>query len=142
MGGWTLPGAQVGTGSVTSVVSAKLSTVLEKLPLVTAVALAKLSLPGGSELTMKLSPFDGPPPGAGFTTVTVLTPPKANRACGIVVVTCVALTTGVVGNGLPFQFTFEPLMQFVPFRVRGVSPEDRKSTRLNSSHRCISYAVV
>src|SRR5437762_3985041 len=26
-------------------------------------------------------------------------------------------------------------------RVVGASPEDRKSTRLNSSHRCISYAV-
>src|SRR5437879_10118110 len=24
---------------------------------------------------------------------------------------------------------------------RGVAPRDRKSTRLNSSHRCISYAV-
>src|SRR5437763_9868481 len=26
-------------------------------------------------------------------------------------------------------------------RERGSLPEDRKSTRLNSSHRCISYAV-
>src|SRR5713226_4281433 len=123
MGGLALPGAHVGTGSVPSVVAAKLSTVLEKVPLVTAVALVKLSLPGGSELTVKLRPFDGPPPGAGFTTVTVLTPPKASRACGIVVVTCIELTTLVVGNGLPFQFTFEPLMKFKPFTVRGVSPD-------------------
>src|SRR5713226_7257002 len=123
MGGLALPGAHVGTGSVPSVVAAKLSTVLEKVPLVTAVALVKLSLPGGSELTVKLRPLDGPPPGAGFTTVTVLTPPKANRARGIVVVACVALTRVVMGSGLPFQFTFEPLMKFVPFTVRGVSPD-------------------
>src|SRR2546430_7263742 len=68
MGGLALPGAHVGTGSVASMVAPKLSTVLEKLPLVRAVALVKLSFAGGSELTVKSAPFDGPPPGAGFTT--------------------------------------------------------------------------
>src|SRR3989442_1510999 len=123
MGGLALPGRHLGTRSVPLMVGPKLSTVLEKIPRVRAVALVKLSFAGGSELTVKSAPFDGPPPGAGFTTVTVLTPPKANRACGIVVVTCVALTTVIVGNGLPFQFTFELLMKFVPFRVRGGSPD-------------------
>src|SRR5437764_7923332 len=40
----------------------------------------------------------------------------------------------------PFTRRFPPLLAREGFRCRRAIP-DRKSTRLNSSHRCISYAV-
>src|SRR5437762_9207569 len=39
-----------------------------------------------------------------------------------------------LGRAEMFRFTNDPIQQFQ-------QPSDRKSTRLNSSHRCISYAV-
>src|SRR5437764_9763979 len=39
------------------------------------------------------------------------------------------------------NFVQKAQFPFRPYDSRGVIYEDRKSTRLNSSHRCISYAV-
>jgi hypothetical protein len=58
--------------------------------------------------------FDVPP--HGLTTVMEAVPGVAIRAAGTVAVTCVA-ETNVVASGLPFQFTVEPEMKFVPFTV-------------------------
>jgi hypothetical protein len=46
--------------------------------------------------------FDVPPPGAGFTTVTLAVPVAATLAAGTMAVSCVA-ETKVVTNGEPFQ---------------------------------------
>jgi hypothetical protein len=58
--------------------------------------------------------FDVPP--HGVTTVIDAVPAVAMRAAGTVAVSCVAETT-VVASGLPFQFTVELEMKFVPFTV-------------------------
>src|ERR1017187_8246215 len=44
-------------------------------------------------------------------------------------------------DGLPRQRFAFPILAFQQTRVSGAGNIDRKSTRLNSSHRCISYAV-
>jgi len=58
--------------------------------------------------------FDVPP--HGLTTVIDAVPAVAMRAAGTVAVSCVA-ETKPVASGLPFQFTVEPEMKFVPFTV-------------------------
>jgi len=56
--------------------------------------------------------FDVPP--HGVATVSDAVPAAAIRAAGTVAVSCVVETKAVV-SGLPFQFTVEPEMKFVPF---------------------------
>jgi hypothetical protein len=58
--------------------------------------------------------FDVPP--HGLTTVIDAVPAVAMRAAGTVAVSRVAETKAVT-SGLPFQFTVEPEMKFVPFTV-------------------------
>ena len=113
------PTVQEGAGSVASIVAPEVSIVFEKLPLVTVMALAKLSLAGGSAVTVNATAFDGPPPGGGLTTVTALIPPKASKEAGIAVVTCVELTKVVLGSGVPFQLTLEPELKLEPLAVSG-----------------------
>lgn len=57
-----------------------------------------------------------PPPGAGFVTVTLTTPPLAMSAAVMAAVTCVALTKVVV-LAAPLKFTTEVETKFVPVAV-------------------------
>src|SRR5437763_8902860 len=43
--------------------------------------------------------------------------------------------------GVPVEFVGHPLVELTKAAASGRQFLDRKSTRLNSSHRCISYAV-
>src|SRR5713226_3578678 len=116
IGGTALPGAQFGTGSVASVVAAKLSTVSENVIVVMFLAAAKSSFTGRVLCTVNNAAFDGPPPGGGLTTVTSFTPPKANSVCESVAVICVAETKVVFITPVvdPFQLIFELELKFVP----------------------------
>lgn len=67
---------------------------------------------------VKVCALEVPPPGAGVTTVTATVPAVAMSAAKIAAVNCVALTNCVV-RGLPFQFTVEVAVKFVPLTVRG-----------------------
>jgi hypothetical protein len=58
-----------------------------------------------------------PPPGDGFTTVTLAVPAAAMSAAVIAAVTCVLLTKVVV-RADPFHFTMEVLTKLLPFTVR------------------------
>jgi hypothetical protein len=58
----------------------------------------------------------GPPPGLGFTTVTLTVPAVATSAAGTAAVTCVELTS-VVGSVLVPKFTAEVETKFVPLTV-------------------------
>jgi len=57
---------------------------------------------GTALLIVNVCAFDVPPPGAGFTTVTLAVPAAATFAAGTMAVSCVA-ETKVVTNGEPFQ---------------------------------------
>jgi hypothetical protein len=87
----------------------------EPLPAVVEVGLIEVMV-GTGLLMLKVTAFDVPPPGAGFTTVTDAVPALAIRAAGTVAVSCVALTNVVV-SAVPFQFTVEPETKLVPFTV-------------------------
>src|SRR5207248_11000955 len=52
-----------------------------------------------------------------------------------------AVRTGRSRKNIGFQLVFQRGFRFVTFFLQGVFNRDRKSTRLNSSHRTISYAV-
>jgi hypothetical protein len=52
-----------------------------------------------------------------FDTEIAAVPGKTVSVGGIAAVSCIALTN-VVGRGIPFQLTTEPLTKFVPFTVR------------------------
>src|SRR5438093_630351 len=60
--------------------------------------------------------FDAPPPGVGFSTVTLAVPAVATSVAEIAAVSCVADTTVVV-RAAPFQRTTEPPTKFVPVTV-------------------------
>jgi hypothetical protein len=68
----------------------------------------------GVSAIVKVMAFDVPP--HGVTTVIEAVPAVAMRAAGTVAVSCVE-ETNVVPSGLPFQFTVELEMKFVPFTV-------------------------
>lgn len=65
---------------------------------------------------VKLSEFDVPPPGAGFTTVTAAVPEAAMSPAGIAAVNCVEFTKVVV-RAVPFHCATELAMKFVPLSV-------------------------
>ena len=58
----------------------------------------------------------GPPPGAGFVTVTLTVPAVDTSVAAIAAVTCVALTN-VVGSAFVPKFTTEVATKFVPLTV-------------------------
>src|SRR5262245_63737680 len=60
--------------------------------------------------------FDGPPPGAGVTTVTGTLPCVTMSLAGIAAVTWPAFTNVVV-RGAPFQWTWEVPTKLLPFTV-------------------------
>lgn len=68
----------------------------------------------GVAAIVKFCAIDVPP--HGVTAVTEAVPAVAMRAAGTIAVSRVA-ETNVVASGLPFQFTVEPEMKFVPFTV-------------------------
>jgi len=69
--------------------------------------------------TVKLTLFEGPPPGLGFVTNTTGVPAAAMALAGMVTVICVAVTE--VGTSPAFvpNVTFEVAIKFVPFTVNG-----------------------
>jgi len=67
--------------------------------------------------TVKMTPFDVPPPGAGLVTVTLKVPAVAMSEATMAAVSCVTLTN-VVARALPLKLTVEPLTKFVPFTVK------------------------
>jgi hypothetical protein len=75
----------------------------------------------GFALTVKVWPFDVPPPGAELNTVTVCVPAAATSVAGIAAVSWVELTNVVVLSE-PFQRTTEPATKFVPFTVSVNAP--------------------
>src|SRR5262245_11000930 len=74
-------------------------------------------------LTVKISGFDTPPPGAGLKTVIFTSPAVCRSVAGISALNSVALTT-MVGRALPFHCTTEPAMKLDPVTtsVKGSSP--------------------
>jgi hypothetical protein len=71
---------------------------------------------GARLLMAKVNPLEVPPPGKGFTTVTVAVPPVAMSLAKIAAVNCVLLTKVVV-RGLPFHCTTELETKLVPVTV-------------------------
>ena len=70
----------------------------------------------GALATVKVTAFDVPPPGAGFTTVTAIVPAAAMSEAPMVACSTVA-ETKVVGRALPFQPTVEPVTKPEPLTV-------------------------
>ena len=68
-------------------------------------------------MIVKLAEFDVPPPGAGFTTVTIAEPLLAMSVAGMAAVNCVALPKVVV-RALPFHRTVEPFTKPLPFTIK------------------------
>jgi 3D (Asp-Asp-Asp) domain-containing protein len=73
-------------------------------------------------VTLKLTEFDVPPPGAGFVTVIGGVPTVVTSAAKIAAVTCVAFTK-VVTLALPLKFTVEVETKLAPFTVNVNAPE-------------------
>src|SRR5437879_9807919 len=73
--------------------------------------------------------------GCGAGTLTVELAERAGLVVAVDIdAACVRATRAAVGE--------QPHVRVVRADARALDPaEDRKSTRLNSSHRCISYAV-
>src|SRR5262249_28648164 len=71
----------------------------------------------GGWVIVNVKAFDGPPPGAGLTTVMLGVPGLATSAALIKAVDLVALTK-VVGRSAPFHLTVEVLTKFDPLSVR------------------------
>jgi hypothetical protein len=67
-------------------------------------------------MTVKLTAFEVPPPGAGVVTVTATMAAEAREAAGIVAVNCVEFTK-VVAIAEPPKLTIEPVTKFVPVTV-------------------------
>jgi hypothetical protein len=68
----------------------------------------------GVLVTVNVCEFDVPP--HGLTTVIEAVPAPVISEAGTVAVSCVE-ETNVVVSAVPFQFTVEPEMKFVPFTV-------------------------
>jgi hypothetical protein len=68
-------------------------------------------------VTVNVCAFDVPPPGVGFTTVTLEVPTVVTSAAVIIAVS-VELETKVVARDEPFHSTTEPDTKFVPLTVR------------------------
>jgi hypothetical protein len=85
-------------------------------PAVTEVGLM-LEMVGRILLMLKLTAFEAPPPGPGFTTVMLAVLAAAMSPAGIAAVSCVLLPN-VVGRSAPFQRTTDPLTKFEPATVR------------------------
>lgn len=86
-------------------------------PTNTVFALAESETVGAGGWIAKLEEADVPPPGAGFTTVTLAVPADATSAAPIDPANWVELTK-VVARGLPFQSIIELAINPVPFTVR------------------------
>jgi len=67
-------------------------------------------------VTVNVAAAEVPPPGAGFTTVTLAMPAAAMSVARIVAVSCVG-ETNVVARAAPFQFTVELLKKLPPLTV-------------------------
>src|SRR5579859_41160 len=67
-------------------------------------------------LIVNVWPLEAPPPGAGFTTVTVAVPGAATLPAGTAAVSCVALTKLVL-RLMPFHCTVEEEIKLLPFTV-------------------------
>ena len=89
-----------------SVVAPELSTVSEKELLEFSVMIVpgNLSFTGGGAVTVNVWLWDGPPPGGGLTTVTVLIPPNTSRLLEITAASCVDEPPGFVVTPLGESF--------------------------------------
>ena len=78
---------------------------------------------GTGLLMLRATPFDGPPPGAGFTTVIEIDPAALMSAAGILAVTWLAFTNEVV-RAAPLTLTVEELTKLEPLtvNVKAASP--------------------
>src|SRR5689334_17169731 len=85
------------------------------LPAATVLGEMELSV-GAGLLMVNVWATEVPPPGAGLKTVTCAVPAVATSAAVTCAVNCVLLVY-VVGRALPFHWTTEALMKFVPFTV-------------------------
>jgi hypothetical protein len=85
-------------------------------PPTVALAGLRLVIEGAGLLIMKESADDMPPPGEGFTTITLAVPADVMSAAVIAAVTIVLLTNVVVRIE-PFHCTVELLRRLVPFTV-------------------------
>jgi hypothetical protein len=104
--GFALPRAQGGVGSVDSVVAAELSTVLVKLLVVIAIALAILSLTGAVPFTIKgCDADDSPAVAASSVTVTEAVVPYATSVLEIIALIDVEVPPGCIVTPAvePFQ---------------------------------------
>ena len=102
-----VPTAYLSLQSEPQAIPAGVLTIMpEPLPEMPTVSVNEPSMVNGR-------PFEAPPPGAGFTTVTVAVPAVARSAAGMLALTCVALRTLVV-RAVPFHCTAAPLTKFVP----------------------------
>ena len=72
-------------------------------------------------MIVKVTGFEVPPPGAGFTTVTDAVPTAATFAAGTIAVSLIE-ETNVVARAEPFQLTVEVETKLVPFTVRVKEP--------------------
>jgi hypothetical protein len=87
------------------------------LPAVVVLGLRFVSVGTGLvAVTVKVEPFEVPPPGAGLKTVTVGVPAPATSAVVIDAVSWFALLNTVV-RGVPFQLTTDPETKLVPLTV-------------------------
>jgi hypothetical protein len=87
---------------------------------------------GGGTLIAKFKPFDVPPPGVGFTTVTLAVPTVAISWAEIAACKLV-FEAKVVVRALPFHRTSEEATKFVPVTV-SVKPASPANTALGPSN--------
>src|SRR5260370_39694772 len=90
---------------------------------------------------MKMVEFEVPPPGGGLNTVTVAPPGTARSLAGIEAIKTL-LARNVVGRGLPFHCTTEPLTNCEPLTTRFKAGEPAKVSEGVSSDRTGSGVVV
>jgi len=119
LGIWAVK-AQGGVGSVDSVVAAELSTVLVKLLVVIAIALAILSLTGAVPFTVKVCEADDSPAfAASSVTVTEAIVPYATRAGEIVALIEVAVPPCIATPSVePFQRICAFVAKLLPVAIR------------------------
>src|SRR5215469_7010788 len=95
--------------------SAVTTLIGEIIPIPSTDRVRNMRLDVGS-VTVKGTGSELPPPGPGFTTVTLAVPSLNTSSAGTIAVSLAALTN-VVTKGLPFQFTVDPDTKLAPLTV-------------------------